>query len=153
MDTQIVISYLFAVKTENKQKEVRDDTFIALRYFYLRRRELATYFKMSAKGSRDIDYILDHYVGGGSRWQWLMLFSLFPTAWASFYPVFVHIFAAYEPTHRCFVPACDFSLSELNESHTDFTIPKEHKYTNIFMENEKLDPCRFKSYGLTLMSL
>jgi hypothetical protein len=34
----------------------------------------------------------------------------------------------------------------LNESHTDFTIPKEHFYTNIFSENEKLDPCRrFKS--------
>ena len=38
------------------------------------------------------------------------------------------------------------SSASLNASHTEFTIPKEHLYTNIFSENDKLDPCRrFKS--------
>jgi hypothetical protein len=103
---------------------------------------------MDKEKALDIDYILDHYVGGGNRWQWLTLLTIAPTAWASAYPLFMHIFAAYEPSHRCFVPSCDVDPMSglLNESHTDFTIPKEHFYTNIFSENEKLDPCRrFKS--------
>jgi hypothetical protein len=98
---------------------------------------------MSEEKSKDIDYILDNYVGGGSRWQWLTLITLFPTAWAGAYPLFMHIFAAYEPTHRCFVPSCDDATSVMNATHTDFTIPKEHLYNNIFGENAKLDPCRF----------
>jgi hypothetical protein len=103
---------------------------------------------MEKEKALDIDYILDNYVGGGNRWQLLTLMTIAPTAWASAYPLFMHIFAAYEPSHRCFVPSCDIDPISglLNESHTDFTIPKEHLYTNIFSENEKLDPCRrFKS--------
>jgi hypothetical protein len=90
----------------------------------------------------DIDYILDKYIGGGHRWQWLTLIALFPTVWAGSYPLFMHIFAAYEPLHRCFVPLCDDAFSILNATHTNFTIPKEHLYNNIFGENAKLDPCR-----------
>jgi hypothetical protein len=128
----------------------------------------------------DIDYILDKYVGGGNRWQWLTLMILCPTAWAAYYPVFLHIFAAFEPTHRCFVPSCDDAIksvtnvyesthrcfnsscddailnetslrisdaikSVMNATHTDFTIPKEHVYNNIFAENAKMNPCRYYS--------
>lgn len=98
---------------------------------------------MSPEKALDIDYILDHYVGGGNRWQWLTFFSLFPTGWAGAYPLFMHIFAAYKPSHRCFVPSCDGANSTLNASHTEFTIPTEHLHTNIFKENAKLDPCRY----------
>jgi hypothetical protein len=56
----------------------------------------------------------------------------------------MHIFAAYEPTHRCFVPSCDGARSVINATHTEFTVPKEHAYTNIFMESAKLDPCRWQ---------
>jgi len=98
--------------------------------------------KMPSENGHDIDYILDHYVGGGGRWQWLIFFATFPTCWASTYPLFMHMFTAYKPDHRCFVPSCDDQTSRLNSSHTDFTIPKKHLYTNIFMENAKLDPCR-----------
>ena len=67
------------------------------------------------------------------RWQWLTLLTLAPTSWAAAYPLFMHIFAAYEPTHRCFVPSCDDPDFEmLNASHVEFTIPREHSYTNIF---------------------
>jgi hypothetical protein len=120
---------------------------------------------MSEDKLMDIDYILDTYVGGGNRWQWLILMILCPTAWAAYYPVFLHIFAAYEPTHRCFVPSCDdvtnasFSMASLrisdaiksvmNATHTDFTIPKEHVYNNIFAENAKMNPCRY--YSLCLL--
>ncbi len=158
---------------------------------------------MSEDKLMDIDYILDKYVGGGNRWQWLTLLILCPTAWAAYYPVFLHIFAAYEPSHRCFVPSCDdaiksvtnasFSMASLrindaiksvtnvyesahrcfnsscddailnvtslrisdafksvmNATHTDFTIPKEHVYNNIFAENAKMNPCRY--YSLCLL--
>ena len=98
---------------------------------------------MTSDKTLDIDYILDNYVGGGSRWQWLTFFATLPTVWASLYPLFIHIFAAYKPAHRCFVPSCDGPDSMLNASHTVFTIPKEHDYSNIFMESAKLDPCRY----------
>jgi hypothetical protein len=140
---------------------------------------------MSEDKLMDIDYILDKYVGGGNRWQWLTLMILCPTAWAAYYPVFLHIFAAYEPSHRCFVPSCDDAIksvtnayditthpcfdlscnetisnetlpmtplrvgdaikSVMNATHTDFTIPKEHIYNNIFAENAKMNPCRYHS--------
>ena len=108
---------------------------------------MATWLKMIKEPAKDIDFILDHYVGGGNRWQWLTLITLFPTAWASYYPLFIHVFTAFEPSHRCFVPSCDDVTGvTMNASHTDFTIPKEHFYTNIFSEKEKLDPCqRFRS--------
>ena len=143
---------------------------------------------MSEDKLMDIDYILDTYVGGGNRWQWLTLMILCPTAWAAYYPVFLHIFAAFEPTHRCFVPSCDDAIksvtnafesthrcfnsscddtitnatllmtplrisdaikSVMNATHTDFTIPKEHVYNNIFAENAKMNPCRY--YSLCLL--
>ncbi len=151
---------------------------------------------MSEDKLMDIDYILDKYVGGGNRWQWLTLMILCPTAWAAYYPVFLHIFAAYEPSHRCFVPSCDDAIksvtnvfesthrcfnsscddtitnatllmtplrisdaikSVMNATHTDFTIPKEHVYNNIFAENAKMNPCRYysslykaKTYSITV---
>ena len=72
---------------------------------------LETSCRMLRGKALDVDHILDHYVGGGGRWQWLTLITLLPTAWAGAYPLFMHIFAAYEPTHRCFVPVCDMDLS------------------------------------------
>jgi len=108
---------------------------------------------MQSEDVQDVDYILDHYVGGGGRWQWLIFIATFPTYWASIYPLFMHMFAAYKPDHRCFVPSCDDDTSELNAYHTDFTIPKEHLYTNIFTENAKLDPCRLVCYFLHLLTL
>jgi hypothetical protein len=97
---------------------------------------------MSSEKAYDFDYILDKYIGGGGRWQWLMFLTTLPISWGSAYPIFIHIFAAYKPDHRCFVPSCDDQNSTLNASHTDFTIPNEHLYTSIFMDNAKLDPCK-----------
>ncbi len=97
---------------------------------------------MSSGKVFDIDYILDNYVGGGGRYQWLIFLATLPISWAASYPLFIHIFAAYKPDHRCFVPSCDDQNATLNASHTEFTIPKEHLYTSIFMDNAKLDPCK-----------
>lgn len=70
---------------------------------------------------------------------------LLPAAWAGGYPIFLHIFGAYEPAHRCYIPTCDTPFSQMNESHCEFSIPKEHSSKNIFTEAEKFDPChRFK---------
>jgi hypothetical protein len=70
---------------------------------------------------------------------------MYPTAWASGYPIFLHIFGAYEPSHRCYVPTCDTASSIMNETHREFSIPHELTSKNIFTESEKFDSCnRYK---------
>ena len=62
--------------------------------------------------------------------------------WAACYPLFLHMFAAYEPSHRCFVPSCDSTDSQLNESHIQFSIPNKESSDNMFTEAEYFDPCK-----------
>jgi hypothetical protein len=61
--------------------------------------------------------------------------------WTSGYVLFIHIFAAYEPLHRCFIPGCDGPNSKVNESHTQFSIPREGSSGNMFTSLNKFDPC------------
>jgi hypothetical protein len=62
--------------------------------------------------------------------------------WAGCYPVYLHIFAAYEPAHRCHIPCCDSIDSQFNESHVQFSIPKEESLGHMFTEAKNLDPCK-----------
>ena len=61
---------------------------------------------------KDIDYILNNIVGGGGYWQWFMVFAMWPISIASFSPALLHMFTAYEPRHRCFVPGCDHKIGK-----------------------------------------
>ena len=56
---------------------------------------------------RDLDYIMDEITGGGGWWQWKKALWLIPQYISSGLPLLLHMFAAYTPPHRCFVPGCD----------------------------------------------
>ena len=87
----------------------------------------------AAEKKRDIDYIFDELVGGCGKWQWRTTCLLFPLFWASVYPVFLPVFAASAPRHRCRVDQCDRPLEQmqqwerqgnLSQPWVDFAIPK-----------------------------
>ena len=61
---------------------------------------------------RDIDYVLTDIVGGGGRWQWFMVFAMWPITFAAGYPILIHMFTAYEPRHRCYIPGCDPEIGQ-----------------------------------------
>ena len=61
--------------------------------------------------------------------------------WTTGYVIFIHLFAAFEPAHRCRVPYCDTAGSGLHENHTDFSIPVEHATGHMFKSADKFDPC------------
>ena len=75
----------------------------------------------------DIDYILDNIVGGGDGGdigQWIILSSLIPVVLCAGFPLFMHLFACFEPRHRCFIPNCDtLSTPNIDSNWTTFGIP------------------------------
>ncbi len=52
-------------------------------------------------GGGDLDYILESVVGGGGWWQWRNTLLFLPLYYVSGYPLFLTIYAAYTPPHRC----------------------------------------------------
>ena len=59
---------------------------------------------LKGKSKQDIDYIFENIVGGGGRWQWLFVVGCtFPIHLASCLPLLIHLFAAYEAKHRCYI--------------------------------------------------
>ena len=69
----------------------------------------------------DIDYIFENVVGGGGLWQSAIVIIMYPIVFASGFPLILHMFTAYAPEFRCFVPGCD-DPSMKNESIMDNTI-------------------------------
>lgn len=82
-------------------------------------------------GPKDLDYILDHLVGGGGRWQWTKMVFLIPVYVAMGLPLLLHMFTAYTPEFRCLVPACD-GVSNGNSSLSSG--PAESFGTEAFLE-------------------
>ena len=76
---------------------------------------------------RDVDYIFEEVVGGCGWWQVRTTLFLFPLFWASIYPVFLPVFAANAPRHRCFVEQCDSQLigadGNLTQPWVKFALP------------------------------
>ena len=58
----------------------------------------------------DIDFIFDHIVGSG-KWndfgQWGLFAAIMLISYNGIFPIFMHVYAAFEPRHRCLVPVCD----------------------------------------------
>ena len=91
----------------------------------------------------DIDFILSNIVGGGGRWQWVIVFAMWPITFAAGYPLLLHMFTAFAPRHRCFIPGCDKSndtINDLDASYQSFALPKEYSSSEIFL-TEHFDPC------------
>ena len=60
--------------------------------------------------TKDIDYILENFVGTNGLWQWWIIFLIYPIGIASGLPWLMHLFAAYEPDFRCFIPGINLFL-------------------------------------------
>ena len=90
-----------------------------------------------------LDFILEEIVGGGGLWQWRTTFIVFPLMWISAYPLFLSIFAAYIPKHRCYVDACegDPKISDLYAPWTEFAIPDSESREDALDEALPFDAC------------
>ena len=101
---------------------------------------------MSSEEASDIDFIFENVVGGGGLWQWAIVIIMYPIVFASGFPLILHMFTAYAPEFRCFVPGCDDDTPMKNESISvdnailDFALPKEYSSTEIFTTADH-DPC------------
>ena len=76
---------------------------------------------------KDVDYILEYFVGGFGRWQVLNTLCFWPTIWVAGLPVFMTIYSLYTPSHRCFVAGCDDSVGAvvvMEAPWNNFTIPR-----------------------------
>ena len=111
---------------------------------------------MNDKEKEDIDYILNKIVGGGdgADWaQWLVLIAISPIGFCAAFPLFMHLFACYEPRHRCYVHNCDThsansslfsdnSTSTLNQpGWLSIAIPTNHTSREMLKSDEAFDPC------------
>ncbi len=93
--------------------------------------------KKSKKESRtvDEDYIFEHIVGGSGKWQWMTTFITFPLLWIGGYPLFISIYAAYTPQHRCLIQQCDGPDAGVMEPYVALAVPSEHHTENILRQD------------------
>ena len=58
-------------------------------------------------------------------------------------PVFLYLFAAFAPPHRCRVDACDNNETRpiVNETWTDFAIPKSEVSEGLFSSLDATEEC------------
>ena len=92
-------------------------------------------------GNRSIDYILDEIVGGGGWGQWIIAIASYPIIFCTM-SLLMHMFAAFEPRHRCHIPVCDNqTTSSVQELWVQFALPSNHTSTEMLKSDEKFDPC------------
>ena len=48
-----------------------------------------------------------------------MVFAMWPITFAAGYPILIHMFTAYEPRHRCYVPGCDPEIGQGGTFYTE----------------------------------
>ena len=88
-----------------------------------------------------IDYILTNIVGGGGKWQWVIVFAMLPTTLTSV-SLLLHMFTAYAPRFRCFIPGCDSNITNtIDTSYMKYATPKDYTSIEIVTQAEKFDPC------------
>ena len=92
------------------------------------------------EGNRSIDHIFDKIVGGGGWGQWIIVIASYPIIYCSM-SLLMHMFTAYEPRHRCFIPVCDNQTSNVQELWVEFTIPTNHTSNEMLKSDETFDPC------------
>lgn len=92
------------------------------------------------EGNRSIDHILDKIVGGGGWGQWIIVIASYPVIYCSM-SLLMHMFTAFEPRHRCFVPICDNDSSKIQEPWVHFAIPSNQDSKEMLKSDELFDPC------------
>lgn len=92
---------------------------------------------------RDIDYILENFVGNNGPWQRRFLLLVLTVFGATYLLIFLHLFAAYVPDHRCRVPACEAAnRTSYQETWLNFTIPEGNETDQLVQEVAPWDQCR-----------
>ena len=106
----------------------------------------------SLEDGKDIDYIYDKIVGGGSLkdfGQWMILLALISVSFLSSWPIYVNLFAGFKPRHRCLVPNCDMeeTIVDMSPDWISKAIPK-YNHSNsdtcqvqMVKEDERFDSC------------
>ena len=101
----------------------------------------------------DIDFIFDNIVGSG-KWndfgQWGLFAAIMMISYCGIFPIFMHVYAAFEPRHRCLVPICDTlnTSDDINVDWMSFTSPsigskgEQTCQTEMLKVDETFDPCR-----------
>ena len=92
---------------------------------------------------KDIDYILEQYVGEGGFGQWFIVLALFPVGFCSGFPLLIHMFAAHEPRHRCYVPQCDTDpdTDDFLPAWISWAIPDNSNMKEMLKVDEDYDSC------------
>ena len=108
----------------------------------------------------DIDFIFDNFVGGG-RWndsgQWILFAPIMVIAYTGLFPIFMHIYAAFEPKYRCFIPICENgnTSSKVDVDWISFSSPTINTEgackTEMVRRTESFNPCR--RYGLSSLKV
>ena len=94
------------------------------------------------------DHILVTYVGGHGKYQVLNTIFMSILYHASLTLIFIHVFAAHSPQHRCKINGCEITnQSKVTQNLFDhewlsFAIPKEEKSTNFLGETNAFDSCK-----------
>ena len=104
-----------------------------------------------------LDAILEKYLGGAGLFQLLATFAMMFVKYGSIMPLFLTVFTAYEPSHRCYVPQCE-SLNGtkvtndiFNHAWLQFALPTENSSNNYLAVQNKYDGCKmynFENYSL-----
>ncbi|QQP52038.1 Uncharacterized protein FKW44_004033 [Caligus rogercresseyi] len=88
--------------------------------------------------NKGIDYIFSDIVGGNGPAQWKIVFFGFFLNAAGGVPLFIHMFAAFTPSHRCKVPACE---SQPGDEWMTWALPDSQGSSNFLQEDGQYDSC------------
>ena len=101
------------------------------------------------EGPPSLDTILDKYVGGSGRYQLANTVGMALVYYAGLYALFMTVFVAYVPPHRCRVDFCDEPyngskvVQDINEpAWLEFAIPLEDGASNFFGQKNTFDGCK-----------
>ena len=99
-----------------------------------------------------LDTILEKYVGDAGLFQLLATFAMMFVKYGSVIPLFLTVFTAYEPSHRCFVPQCE-SLNGskvtndiFNHSWLELALPPEKSSNNFLAVGKQFDGCKMYDF-------
>ena len=95
-----------------------------------------------------LDKILKQYVGGAGRYQFLNTFAMAWVYYAGLYALFLTLFTAYAPTHRCHISQCEaFNESDkvtsdiFDQDWLEHAIPSEQSTSNYLAAGNEFDQC------------
>ena len=94
--------------------------------------------------NENLDFVLERYVGGAGRYQYRTYAGMFPIPLVTSVVLYIHLFAAYTPEHRCRVDVCDGvdAVEQFNGSFVQFAIPAKSKDEGFLNGVKDMDNCQ-----------